>query len=85
MLIIIIKLKKGSRPMNRDDVKLIINQEIMTTQQVADALEVSRAHVCNLARLGILHPLRQTRGGYLFYRDDIKKFIQAKEGKQNKD
>ena len=55
--------------------------EIMTTQDVAAELDMTRATVCKFARLGLLKPFKNTANGYLFYREDIKAFLLAQANK----
>lgn len=53
---------------------------VLSADQVADVLRVSRERVCALANEGTLHRLSYAKRDFLFWRDAVLRFLAEQSG-----
>ena len=64
--------------MTRKEKVTFINNEILTTNEVAEILQLSRQQVLNLVTDGKLSVVKKTSKGNLFLREDILNYLKEK-------
>lgn len=65
--------------MNRDDLVRLIQQEVLTTEDAAEALAVSRQRFHQLVKDGKIEPVRRAGATSLFLRWDVNRLILGPE------
>ncbi len=60
------------------ELKEIVKNNVLTSDDVCGMLHISRQQVSNLVRRGSLKPLKENRGGNLYWKPDILELIQKR-------
>jgi len=62
-----------------DDLILFINENIITTMEVAEILGCTRQNIDNMVKKGKLTPVKQTLRDKLFFKADILERVKSPE------
>ncbi|MEN2765692.1 helix-turn-helix domain-containing protein [Ornithinibacillus xuwenensis] len=68
----------------KDDFIVAVQNEVMTTSEVIEALDITRQSLYSLVKRGKLNPIKEVSRDKLFLREDVEERKQAAKSLQEK-